>query len=62
LGGGYHRRIGRARFAAFGVAVCGKECGLKLHELAAAVGVKEYATVAMAVKRLETRMQKQRSL
>jgi len=39
-----------------------KVCGLKLNELAAMAGVKEYVTVAMAVKRFETRLNKQRVL
>jgi chromosomal replication initiation ATPase DnaA len=36
-----------------------KVCGLKLNDLAALAGMKEYATVAMAVKRFETRLNKQ---
>jgi REP element-mobilizing transposase RayT len=39
-----------------------KVCGLRLNELAAVVGVKEYATVAMAVKRFEARLNKEQTL
>jgi chromosomal replication initiation ATPase DnaA len=39
-----------------------KVCGLRLKELAAVVGVKEYATVAMAVKRFEARLNKEQTL
>jgi chromosomal replication initiation ATPase DnaA len=39
-----------------------KVCGIKLKDLAAAAGVKEYATVAMAVKRYEARLKRQRTL
>jgi putative transposase len=39
-----------------------KVCGIKLKDLAAVAGVKEYATVAMAVKRYEARLKRQRTL
>ena len=39
-----------------------KVCGIKLKDLAAVTGVKEYATVAMAVKRYEARLKRQRTL
>jgi len=38
-----------------------KECGLKLAELAEAAGMKEYASVAMAVKRYEAHLQQTKS-
>ncbi|MHB8521155.1 MAG: transposase [Limisphaerales bacterium] len=37
-------------------------CGLKLDQLARLVGVREYATVAMAVKRFESRLNRRRDL
>jgi chromosomal replication initiation ATPase DnaA len=37
-------------------------CGLKLKDLAQSVEVREYATVAMAVKRFETSLKKDKSL
>jgi hypothetical protein len=39
-----------------------KVCGIKLKDLAAVAGVKEYATVAMAVKRYEARLKRQGTL
>jgi hypothetical protein len=39
-----------------------KVCGLQLKDLAALAGVQEYATAAMAIKRFETRMNRQRAL
>ena len=39
-----------------------KVCGLKLKDLAQSVEVREYATVAMAVKRFETSLKKDKSL
>jgi hypothetical protein len=35
-----------------------KYCGLKLDELAQAAGLREYASVAMAVKRYEARLRR----
>ena len=39
-----------------------KVCGLKLKDLAQSVEVREYAAVAMAVKRFETSLKKDKSL
>ena len=38
-----------------------KPCGLKLNELAAAAEMKEYASVAMAVKRYEAHLNRNKS-